>query len=372
MTGNVQVSDEVQEDLHFIMHVDLDMFFAAVELRKNPTLMGEPVIVGNPNARITGKGVVLTCTYEARKFGISSGMSMFEALKRCPQAIIVPPSKKEYYETSKRVMNYLRGYRVPIRVASVDEAYMDITSLVTSWEEAYEIAWNIQEELFANERLTCSIGIAPTLRLAKIASDYDKPKGITIVRPEDLPEFFVGLQISKIPGIGRATTEKLAKQGITHCDQLIHLSIADLQVLFGSFGSYLYRLFRGRTGNIIETKQERKSISHESTFYGKPKDLERYTKIIDRLFQRTYDVLKDEKWLTKTVTVKIRFSDYKTLTKSYSFPGPTDNEKRLYEKVIELSSEYLDDYRGLRLIGIGFSNLVKIDGIQTSLLDFLK
>lgn len=355
-----------------MMHIDLDMFFAAVELRKNPVLRGEPVIVGNPNARETNKGVVLTCTYEARKFGVRSGMSMFEALKKCPQAIIVPPSRSEYSETSRRIMAYLKGLGVPIRIASIDEAYLDITDLVDSWKEAFNLAWKIQEDLYEMEKLTCSIGIAPTLKIAKIASDFDKPKGITIVRPEDLPGFFVGLKVSKIPGIGSKTSEKLKEKGIELCDQLIHLTQYELQTLFGSMGDHLFRLFRGQTSNRIREREPRKSVSHESTFHGKPGDHELYYRKFHRLFQRSYETLFREKWKTRTVTVKVRFSDFKTITRSKSIPNPTDDEEKLRAIALSLLEPHLDNPLGIRLMGVAFSGLEPIDNRQTSLTDFLE
>ncbi len=354
------------------MHVDLDMFFAAVELRKNPVLRGEPVIVGNPKARETNKGVVLTCTYEARKYGVRSGMSMFEALQRCPQAIIVPPSRSEYTETSQRIMKYLKGFGVPIRIASIDEAYLDITNITETWEDAHKLAWKIQEDLFEMEKLTCSIGIGPTLKIAKMASDYDKPKGITIVRSEDLPDFFIGLKVSKIPGIGTKTSEKLKQKGIEVCDQLIDLSLFELQSLFGSMGEHLFRLFRGQTSNRIREREARKSISHESTFHGKPGDLELYYRKFHRLFQRSYETLFREKWRTRTVTVKLRFSDFRTITRSKSLPTATDDEDRLRAIALSLLEPHLDNPLGIRLMGVGFSGLEPLDSKQLSLTDFLE
>ncbi len=360
------------EEQRRLMHVDLDMFFAAVELRKNPVLRGEPVIVGNPKARETNKGVVLTCTYEARKFGVKSGMSMFEALQKCPQAIIVPPSRSEYSETSRRVMKYLKSFGVPIRIASIDEAYLDITEITDTWKDAYNLAWKIQEDLFELEKLTCSIGIAPTLKIAKIASDYDKPKGITIVKPEDLPGFFVGLKVSKIPGIGQKTSERLRKRGIEVCDQLINLSLYELQSLFGSMGEHLYRLFRGQTSNRIREREPRKSVSHESTFHGKPGDHDKYYRIFHRLFQRSYETLFREKWKTKTITLKIRFSDFRTITRSKSLPTATNDEDKLRAVALSLLEPHLDNPLGIRLMGVGFSGLEPIDSRQMTLTEFLE
>ncbi len=354
------------------MHVDLDMFFAAVELRKNPTLRGEPVIVGNPEARKTKKGVVLTCTYEARQFGVKSGMSMFEALHKCPNAIIVPPSRKEYSETSWRIMEYLKGYGVPIKIASIDEAYMDVTEIAETWEDARELAWKIQEDIFEREKLTCSIGIGPTLKIAKIASDYDKPKGIVIVKPEDLPDFFRGLPVSSIPGIGNVTSTRLKDMGIETCDQLIFLSLLELKEIFGSMADHIFRLFRGETTNKIKERAPRKSISHERTFHGQPGEKSRYKKIMDSLFERTYEVLIREKLETRTVIVKVRFSNYKTITRSRSLPFPSHDREKLYNITKELLETHFSSILGIRLIGIGFSNLKKKEQKQLSLVDFLQ
>ncbi len=360
-----------QKELHYILHVDLDMFFAAVEIKFNPSLVGKPLIVGNPRARESGKGVVLTCSYEARKFGVRSGMSMFEALKRCPEAEISNSARNEYRPTSKRIMSLLKSYGVRIRISSVDEAYMDLTPRVNSFEDARKFAKELQSMVFEREGLTCSVGVGPTLKIAKIASDYNKPNGITIVTLDDLPSFFAGLELRKIPGIGKATAERLELKGLKYCDDLINLSESELIGLVGKFGRHLFRLFRGETLNYIPDRQPRKSVSHESTFYASPGDHERFFQIFNKLFDQTWEILERENWKTKTVNVKIRFRGFKTLTRSESLEYFTNNKQLLYKLALGLVLPFFNDERGLRLIGVGFSNLRQRERQQHSLLEFI-
>jgi nucleotidyltransferase/DNA polymerase involved in DNA repair len=340
-------------------HLDLDMFYASVEIRENPELRGKPLIVGNPNARKTKKGVVLTCSYEAREFGVRSGMPMNEALQRCPNAEISSSSRSKYSQISKNIMSILQDLDIPIKITSIDEAYLDLTHITHNYTEAGYIAKIIKEEIFKREEITCSIGIAPTLTIAKMASDYNKPDAITVVSPDLVHSFFSTRDLTKIPGIGKKSGARFQSRGIENCATLIGKSRPDLVAIMGRYGNYLYDLFNCRTRNYIRNGRKRKSISHERTFHGKPGDISTYESIINNLFDRTYSSLVNKKFLTKTVSVKLRFNDFETITRAKSLVKMSSDVDELFIIVKELTGEFLEDPRGLRLIGVSFSNLVR-------------
>jgi DNA polymerase IV (DinB-like DNA polymerase) len=368
---------EVEERTErFMLHMDIDYFYAQVEILKDPDLKSLPLIVGNPSAKETGRGVVLTCSYEARKFGIRSGMAMNEALNRCPDVTIVKSNHSEYREISQAIMLILQDYKLPMRKAGSDEAYLDITSKIKKdgdvYSQAEQFAQRIKKDILNAVNLTVSIGIGPTTKIAKIASDFNKPDGIKIVLHDKLEEFFTGLPLIKIPGIGSKTSKRLEERGYTNCDQLLNRSKRELIEILGSWGDYLFRVLRGETTNRILPRGERKSISHERTFIGKPGDLVTYQEIIEKLFELTYTGLVKEEFMTKTVDLKIRFNDFETFSRSKSIPNSTQSKSTLFNIVQEIVTPYLEDARGLRLLGVGFSNLEKIDMSQTHLDDWFE
>jgi DNA polymerase IV (DinB-like DNA polymerase) len=198
----------------FILHCDLDCFFAAVEIRDNPQYNGKPVIIGADPKDGKGRGVVSTCNYEARKYGLHSAMPISQAYKRCPQGVYLKPNSKKYLQVSKEVMDILKTYSDEFQIVGSDEAYLDITQIAKDYEEAERIAKEIQKEVSEKIRITISIGIAPTKSLAKIASDENKPNGITLVRPENISEFLKDMDITRIPGIGKKTKVYFYKRGL--------------------------------------------------------------------------------------------------------------------------------------------------------------
>lgn len=347
-----------------LAHLDLDMFYASVEIRENPELRGKPLIVGNPNARKTKKGVVLTCSYEARKFGVRSGMPMNEALKRCPDAEISSSSRSKYSQISENIMSILQDLDIPIKITSIDEAYLDLTHITQNYTEAGYIAKTIKEEIFSREKITCSIGIAPTLTIAKMASEYNKPDAITVVSPDLVRSFFSTRDLTKIPGIGKKSGARFRSRGIENCASLINKSRQDLVTIMGRYGNHIYDLFNCRTRNYIRNERKRKSISHERTFHGKPGDRSTYDTIINNLFDRTYRSLVNKKFLTRTVSVKLRFNDFETITRAKSLEKMSSDMDELFILVKELAEEFLGDPRGLRLIGISFSNLIHTPNYQ--------
>ena len=366
----LEYDDHPKIENRFIMHLDLDAFYASVEIRANPELRGKKLLVGNKNAKITNRGVVSTCSYEARKYGVHSGMPMREALQLCPDAVISSDARGEYKPTSDRIMAFLRSLKTPIAVTSIDEAYLDITDLVHNFDEAYQLAEIIQQIIVEKEKLTCSIGIGPTLKIAKMASDYKKPHGITVVPESKFEEFFNNQPLIKIPGIGPKLSQSLEKRGFVYCHQLASHPEGELVAMLGEFGHYLWKIFRGLTSNTISTRSTRKSISHERTFHGKPMDILTYNGYLSNLVGKTHQILIEKKMMTKTLTLKIRYNGFDTITRAISLGSPTDDINKILQTFQTLADSYFYDERGIRLIGVKFSNLEQKKSSQTNIIEF--
>ncbi|OLS27373.1 MAG: DNA polymerase IV [Candidatus Heimdallarchaeota archaeon LC_2] len=348
-----------------LLHLDLDAFFAAVEIRKNPSLQGKKLIVGNKSARKTGRGVVLTCSYEARVYGVRSGMSMLEALQRCPDAEISNDAREEYRSTSKRIMAFLKEFNTPISITSVDEAYLDLTDIVNSYSEAYYLALYIQKTITEREKITCSIGIGPTLKIAKIGSDFNKPNGTTVVTPNKIQSFLFNQKLTNIPGIGKKTGSRLQEKGYYTCGDLLNKNENELVELLGEYGSYLWKIFNGQTTNYIKTRGLRKSISHERTFHGKPLELDKFNYYLMKLFNKTHEALMSKNLAVRTLSIKVRYNGFDTITRAFSLSSPTIDRDIILTKLQDMTKEYFLDPRGIRLLGVRFSNLVKLDENET-------
>jgi DNA polymerase IV (DinB-like DNA polymerase) len=243
-----------------ILHMDMDSFFASVEVRENPSLRGLPVIVGADPKRGTGRGVVSTASYEARRCGVRSGMPISRAYHLCPDAVFLPVNFPLYIATSERIMQIVSGYGEGLEPVSIDEAYLDVTK-AGSFDAAVELAVRMKEEIRSKEYLTCSIGIGPSRVVAKIASDMQKPDGLTIVRPEEVDTFLGPLPVRKLPGIGKKTEKELIERGISTIGQLAGTDIQVLQSLFGMWGVYMHTLALGQDIGLPRPGLEPRSIS---------------------------------------------------------------------------------------------------------------
>ena len=221
-----------------ILHTDMDSFFASVEIREKPELKGQPVVVGSDPKGGTGRGVVSTCSYEARKYGIHSAMPISKAYKRCPDCVFLPVNMKLYKNVSENVMNILRGFAEKFEQVSIDEAYL-VPINIRNFEDAVLCAHNIKDEVESQEGITCSVGIGPNKLIAKIASGFQKPDGLTLVKPEDVKDFLFPLPVSKIPGIGEKTTEALKLMGITKVEELANCDTQRLTEKFGKMGLWM-------------------------------------------------------------------------------------------------------------------------------------
>lgn len=353
---------------HIIIHVDMDSFYASVEIRHHPDLAGKPVIIGPDPAVSAGRGVVLTCSYEARKFGVRSAMPVSRAHALCPHAIFLPPRHELYQETSERVMDILEGYADLFQQVSIDEAYLDVSSC-GDYAAATEIAKRIKKDIYRDERLTCSIGIAPGKNIAKIASDLEKPGGLVIITPEKIREFLSPLPVGKIPGIGPKTAVALVNLNIRTIGDLAEADIQKLMGLFGKSAVIVRDIARGIDDDEVRESQRIKSISREQTFSPDCGDAEEVIRIILELSDELCRELECEGAYARTVTVKVRYPDFTTLTRAQTLPRPTREVRHIRKAVLGLGLPLFHD-RKVRLAGVRLSSLVTRDTHQKTIGDF--
>ncbi|MCE5336758.1 MAG: DNA polymerase IV [Desulfobacteraceae bacterium] len=336
-----------------ILHLDMDAFFASVEQADNPELRGKPVMVGGG-----ARGVVSTASYEARRFGVHSAMPIFQAKKLCPQGILVPVRMKRYREVSGMVMEILHGVSPLVEKVSIDEAFVDITGTERLHGPARELAAAVKSAVKKTTSLTCSVGIAPNKYLAKIASDLKKPDGLTIIEADMVEEFLRNLPVRKIPGVGRKTEEALGKLGVVLASDVLRMPLSFWIRRLGKVGAVLYDRALGKDDSPVEPHSEPKSISAEETF---PADVSSTGELEKTLLAQAEEVGRELRGLGytgRTVTLKIKFSDFKSLTRSRTLPEPFDATQVLFDVGRQLLLD-LKLARRVRLIGIGISNLSK-------------
>lgn len=338
--------------LRKIIHIDMDSFYASVEVRENPSLAGKPVAVGGSTG---GRGVVATCSYEARQYGVHSAMPMARALRLCPELIVLPVNMPLYREVSSRVMAIFRHYTTRIEPLSLDEAFLDVSHCDACQGSATRMAEDIRQRIFAQEKLTASAGIAPNKFLAKVASDWHKPNGQKVITPPQVAEFVRRLPVKKIPGVGRVTAAKLASLGIETCAQLQKFPLIELQHHFGVFGLRLHELAHGRDERPVVSQRQRKSLSMEDTFAIDLPDFPACQKELRRLYlvflQRLH--AHQQKFPQQAIGsrhVKLRFADFYTTTvqRRGQDIGLTDFDRLL-------KTAWLRGQREVRLIGLGVS-----------------
>ena len=338
-----------------ILHLDMDAFFAAVEERRKPELRGKPVVIGgggDPSSR----GVVSTASYEARKYGIHSALPLRTAYRLCPQAIFLPVDYDEYVRCSVLFKAVLRRFSHAMEDVGIDEAYLDLSE---SERPAEEIAREIKKQILDETGLTCSIGIAPNKLLAKIGSDMQKPDGLTILGEEDVSARIWPMSARKLLGVGPKTETRLKEMGIDTIGQLAALPLERLTGEFGqSYGRYLYDASRGIDDSPIVTHWEPRSMSREMTF---ETDVSNWQVIAKTMAELTKDVVKsmrEDGYRGRTVTLKIRFSDFETHTRSISLREPVDSEETIRRTVFECLKK-VELKKRVRLIGVRMSNLEK-------------
>jgi len=331
-----------------IIHVDQDCFYAAVEVRDKPSLVGRPVAVGGSRE---GRGVLTTANYEARKFGIHSAMPTSQALKRCPDLVLLPVRFEKYRKESQVIRGLFQKLTPIVEPLSLDEAYLDVSHVTLFEGSATRMAQEIRKQIYETTGLTASAGIAPNKFLAKVASDWHKPNGQFTIAPADVSRFVAELPVTKIPGVGKVTAKKMTSLKIENCKDLQKFSISDLTHHFGSWGVRLYDLSRGKDDRAVQTDRSRKSLSVENTFSDDLVDLEACLAKVPELYKefmfRYRKSLGPEQ--VKALVVKIKFTDFQQTTLERSqFKEPT---LKIFLDMFE--EAFLRENKPARLLGLG-------------------
>ena len=342
-----------------ILHMDMDHFYTAVEEREHPEYKGKPVVVGSDPKEGKGRGVVSTSNYEARKVGVRSGMPISRAWKLCPEAIYLPPNFPLYIQVSKEIMEIAQKYADKFEQWGIDEAFLDVSTRVKDYAEAEALANQIKREISKKEQLTCSIGIGPNKLIAKIASDYKKPDGLTLVKENEAEAFLAPLSVRKLLWVGRKTEARLKKMGVNTIGDLARYDPTALAEAFGVMGTQMHLMARGIDRSEVEARTEVKSISHETTFEEDTDDTEAVLKALDVLAAGVSREVTEQKLFFKTVTVKLRYENFETHTRSKTLAFMTNRLQDLEKTAKELLKAYLRNDRKVRLIGVRVSNFVE-------------
>ena len=348
-----------------ILHIDMDAFYASVELLDNPELAGKCVIVGGSSNR----GVVSAASYEARKFGVHSAMPIFQAKQRCPDAVFIHPRMGRYKEISITIMSILKKYTPLVEQVSIDEAFMDITGCDRLFGSPQQIGTRIKQDIAGRVHLTCSVGIAPNRFMAKIASDMQKPDGLTIIMPGDVDEFIRTLPIRSVPGVGKKTLQQLEKIRIQTLGDIRHYPEKMLMDRLGKYGRRLIELADGIDPTPVKPGSRHKSVSTERTL---AEDISDREVLKHYLLKHSDEVARQLRKLdvrAKTITLKIKHSDFQQITRSSTLAYPTRSSDIIYYE----ASHLLDRYRfskKVRLIGVGASGLSQTSPpVQLTLFD---
>lgn len=344
--------------MRVILHVDLDAFYPSVEVREHPELKGKPVIVGADPKGGTGRGVVSSASYEARKFGIRSAMPISRAWRLCPGCVYPRPHFDLYARASNAIMDTLRSHADKFEQGGIDEAYLDISSKVKDFEDAREFAKRLMVEVLEKERLTCSVGIAPNKMVAKIASDYKKPFGLTIVKPEDVKDFLFPMAVRKIPGVGPKTELALRDLNIETIRDLASAKPELLTKLFGVYGNRLHDFACGIDNSEVIEEYETKSIGRDTTFERDMDNEAQIFHVLDKLAEEVHTDVIDNGFKFKTITVRVRYQDFDTHTRSKSLLFPTNDLDILRNNAKRLIAPFLRGNKKIRLIGVRASSLI--------------
>jgi DNA polymerase-4 len=344
------------EQVRKIIHVDMDMFYAAVELLDRPDLRDKPVVVGGPP---NSRSVVTTANYVARKYGIHSAMPCAEAHRRCPQCVFLKPDFRKYHKFSEIIRAVFFEYTDLVEPLSLDEAYLDVTHNKAGEPSATRIAKAIKKKILERTGLTASAGVAPNMFVAKIASDFKKPDGLTVVPPDKVLDFIRPLPVRRIPGIGRVTDAHMAELGIRTVADLAAKTPEWLEENFGSFGQYLWEIARGIDEREVTPEWERKSLGAEETF---EKDLLEVREIEDYLeicAQRVFDELTEEGKKARTVTLKIKYYDFRSITRRRTLDDFVLSADEIFAVTRDLLSRTDAGRTKVRLAGISLSTFTR-------------
>ncbi|MGD8657119.1 MAG: DNA polymerase IV [Desulfobacterales bacterium] len=331
-----------------ILHIDMDAFYASVEKLDDPRLKNKCVIVGGTSSR----GVVSAASYEARRYGVHSAMPIFKAKQKCPHGVFVPPRMGRYKEVSKKVMALLKEFSPLVEPVSIDEAYMDITGCRRLFGEPQEIAREIKEKIRDRVQLTCSVGVAPNKFLAKIASDLEKPDGLTVILPDQVSQFVESLAIQKVPGVGKKMVRQLELLGIRTLGDVQRLPEQALEQHLGKFGKRLRALSKGSDDSPVTPHAPHKSISSERTLAADSRDVKLLKHYLLSQSAEVARQLRQAGVRARTIVIKIKDANFKTVTRRTTIAIPTQSSKTIYKHAAQL----IDDFKitqKIRLIGVG-------------------
>ena len=338
--------------MRWIMHIDMDAFFASVEQLDNPELKGKPLIVGGQSCR----GVVSTCSYEARKFGVHSAMPMVEARRLCPHAEFLPGRMWRYEEVSREIMRIFHEEAPLVEQLSIDEAFLDVSGMERLHKDVRNVGWRIKERIKNEIGLTCSVGLAPNKFLAKMASDMQKPDGFTVITHEKARSFIAPLPVTKIFGIGGAAKQMLAQFGIATIGQLANADRSILQKVFGKNADKVQHLAMGLDDRPVIPETAPKSIGREATFEKDLYTFEDCKAAILELSGQTGFRLRNKGYSGRTVTLKVKFKDFKIITRSISSEGDISCDEEIFSLAVKLLKDVAYE-NGVRLLGVTVSNL---------------
>ncbi|MEK9730169.1 MAG: DNA polymerase IV [Candidatus Poseidoniales archaeon] len=351
-------------DEHIIIHCDLDAFFAAVEVLHHGFDPEIPLVIGSDPQQGNGRGIVSTCNYAARRFGIRSAMPISEAWRRCPAApfgpaIYIGGTRGLYGRASRKVMDILRSSSDKFEQAGIDEAYLDITQKCEGdWDNAYALARKIQLQIKEEIGLSASFGIAPTKILAKMSSEENKPNGIFRILPNEIPSFFDGRSVRQVPGIGPKTATQLSEWGLETVDEMYRLGMLGLQRLSSErFAAWIINLYEGTTSNQLHAFHQRKSLGKERTFDRDTNDIEIVLEALEKLLLRCVELLNEGQAGARVIEVKIRYQGFETYTFQKSLPVAMDDPDVFLRLAQFLFAQNVELDKPIRLIGIRFSHL---------------
>lgn len=350
-----------------ILHIDMDAFYASVEERERPELRGTPVIVGGSPQ---GRGVVSAANYAARKYGVHSAMPTAKAVRLCPHAVVLRPRMSLYVDVSRKIQHIFHQFTPDVEPLSLDEAFLDVTGCQSLFGSAENIGRRIKNEIFETLGLVASVGVAPNKFLAKLASDLEKPDGFTVIPPNQVQEMLDPLPVSRIWGVGKVTLRKFSSKGVHTFAQIRQLSETQAVQLFGQSGSHFWRLSQGIDDRRVVSERKAKTVSHETTFPTDIEDTEILRAWMLDLTEQVAARLRARQITGRTVHIKVRYSDFHTITRSQSLDAASHSTNLLWEITSELLEAALPTRRlGIRLLGMGVSNLEPGRPTQLNLFD---
>ncbi len=336
-----------------IIHIDMDAFYASVELRDQPNLKHLPVVISSHHPR----AVIAAASYPARTFGLRSAMSMTQAKKICPQVVVIEPNFNKYREVSTQIHQIFQKYTPLIEPLSLDEAYLDVTENLQNIASATEVAMRIREDIFEVTGLTASAGVAPNKFLAKIASDWNKPNGICVIKPSQVQGFIQNLELKKIPGVGKVTQEKLKTLNLETLGDLQNIEESFLTHHFGKYGKQLFLYAKGIDERPVQIERERQSISKETTF-DQDLNLKQCHPYWPKLIDQVWEILDKKNLCARGVSAKLKLKNFQVLQHSKSFKHPLKNKDELQQILENLLAEmHIPQNDEFRLVGVGVYQL---------------